>query len=132
MIIEKKIMILKIRRNSNMNINDELLWFGKSLGLFGKRDKNKTCYRMFVELLKNKGGLTSDDLAFKFNVTRATIIHHLKKLINSGIVINSGKKYFLRIDNLSDLIDELENDLKRSLEELKKSAEKIDKSINKK
>ncbi len=128
-IMEKRITLAKIRREADMNINDELLWFGQSLGLFGKRDKDKSCYRIFVELLKNKQGLTSDELGIRLKLTRATVIHHIKKLIKSGLVIKEQKKYFLRVESLRELIDEVESDINNILRELKKSADRIDKVL---
>ena len=33
-------------------IDQELQWIGSSLGLFNLRDKDKSCYRIFITLLK--------------------------------------------------------------------------------
>jgi predicted transcriptional regulator len=129
MAVENKITLVRIRRKKMMTINDELMWFGRSLGLFSSRDKNKSCYRIFVEILKNPDGLSSDELAFKLKITRATVIHHLKRLLASGIVIKQGNKYLLRVSSLTDLVDNLKEDILINLKELKKSAEKIDKLL---
>lgn len=128
--VEKSIHLVKVRRAINGSVNDELMWFGKSLGLFSSRDKNKSCYRIFVELLESSDGLTSDELAFRLKITRATVIHHLKRLLGSGLVVKEGNKYMLRVVRLSDLVDELKSDLDRILRDLKRSAEKIDKELN--
>jgi len=50
-------------------------------------------------------------------------------LIEAGIVVPEGKKYTLRTDNLSSVIDEIEKDISRTCEELKSLAEDIDKDI---
>ena len=132
MIIQKKITIIRIRRPDKKDINKELQWLGHSLGLFNMRDKDKSCYRIFLELLKatkREEPLSSDDLADKLDLTRGTVIHHLNKLMNSGIVINHRNRYSLRVDKLSILIDELKKDLERSWMELKDAAREIDKML---
>jgi len=131
-ISQQRITIINVRKPSYRNINDELQWFGTSLGLFNLRDKDKSCFRIFIELLKaarTKKGLTSDELAEKLKLTRGTVIHHLNKLMESGLVIHSKNQYLLRVDNLKALIEEVEKDIQRTTTDLKKIAEDIDKWI---
>ncbi len=130
--IRQKITIIKIRK-PKPHINEELQWFGTSLGLFNLRDKDKSCFRIFIELLKNakkEKPLTSDELAFKLNLSRGTVVHHLNKLREAGLVVYTNKGYALRVSNLKTLIDELERDLMRTCNDLKKIANDIDRKIN--
>ena len=63
-----KITINRIRKPKDHNLNDELQWFFDSLGLLGNRDRNKSCFRMVIVLLKSlrQGeGMTSDEIADK-------------------------------------------------------------------
>jgi len=129
MIIKKqKITIINFRKPAK-NLNAELQWFGKALGLFSERDKDKSCFRVFIELLKgakqNKS-FTSDELAFNLNLTRGTVVHHLNKLMESGIVVSERNKYTLRTNNLEFLIDEIQRDLNRSCDDMRKVAKEID------
>ncbi len=124
-----KITITRLRKPNSHNINQELQWFGNSLGLFGLRDKDKSCFRIFIELLKSakKGeGMSSDELAFKLHLSRGTVVHHLNKLMESGIVINRKNKYFMRVDNLKELIKVLKADIEKSFTELEDMAKEID------
>ncbi|MBW3015489.1 helix-turn-helix domain-containing protein [Candidatus Woesearchaeota archaeon] len=124
-----KITIANIRKPREHNLNSELQWFGSSLGLFGLRDKDKSCFRIFIELLKaakKKEPLTSDELAARLGLTRGTVVHHLHKLIEAGIVIPYQRRYILRVDSLQALIEELQKDILRTTEDLKKIAEEID------
>ncbi len=133
MIIHHKITIIRQTRPKQPNINRELQWFGKSLGLFKSRDKDRSCYRIFVELLKSskKGdGLTSDEIAERAELSRGTVVHHLNHLMDSGIVIRSHKKYHLRNDSLEMLIEELEKDVLRTLNNLKTIGQRIDKRLD--
>ncbi|MBT4825053.1 HTH domain-containing protein [Candidatus Woesearchaeota archaeon] len=127
-----KITIIRVRKPVQGNINHELQWLGSSLGLFGLRDKDKSCFRLFIELIKStkKGkALSSDDLANKLHLSRGTVVHHLHKLQNSGIIVSENKGYLLRVNRLKNLILEIEKDMKRTLDDMKEMADEIDKKL---
>ncbi len=129
----KKITIIRTSKPAEKDINKELQWLGVSLGLFNLRDKDKSCFRIFIELLKaakSRNPITSDELAAKLGITRGTIVHHLNKLMDSGIVVPQRKGYMLRVENLSELIGELERDVNRICEDLKIIAADIDKKMS--
>ncbi|MBT7903793.1 winged helix-turn-helix transcriptional regulator [Candidatus Woesearchaeota archaeon] len=133
-VLNQKITIINIRKPSmpKRTINDELQWFGNSLGLFNLRDKNKSCFRIFIELLKSTKkniSLSSDELAYKLNLTRGTVIHHINKLEEAGIVVSQKNRYFLRVENLEMLINELEKDVQRTISDLRSVAKEIDGKI---
>lgn len=131
--IRQRITIVSINRPSQKNINQELQWLGSSLGLFNLRDKDKSCFRVFLELLKSaKSGslLSSDDISSKLSLTRGTVIHHINRLIESGLVVHEGNTYTLRVSNLRMLIDELEKDARRTWEDLKDIAREIDEQLD--
>ncbi len=130
--IRQRITIVNIRKPTKRNVNQELQWLGSSLGLFNLRDKDKSCFRVFIELLKSAKGnqsLTSDDLAIRLSLSRGTIIHHINKLMESGFVVHEGNKYTLRVENLRSLIEEVEKDIKRACDDLKEVAKEIDESL---
>ena len=105
-----KITIIRTRAPVTKDLNRELQWVASSLGLFNLRDKDKSCFRIFLELLKstkNEETLTSDGLAERLQLSRGTVIHHLHKLEEAGIVLHEKKGYILRVSTLSALIDEL-------------------------
>lgn len=130
-VISQKITIVRIRRPVK-NINDELQWFGNSIGLFNMRDKDKSMFRIFIELLKSTKArhyLTSDEIAERLELSRGTVIHHVNKLMSAGIVVNERNRYLLRVDNLEALVDEIKTDIARTMDDLKKVAEEIDKTL---
>lgn len=129
MIIEKKIIILKTKKPIEGTINEELKWLGHSLGLFGDRDRDKSCFRLFIELLKaSKFGvsLSSDELAEQSNLSRGTVVHHLNRLMETGIVVPYRKKYVLRETHLENLMEDLRKDMENLFNEMKKTAKEID------
>ena len=129
----QKITIVQVRKPvTKQSVNENLLRFGNSLSLFNPRDKDKSCYRIFVALLKaskSTNPTSSDELAFRLNLSRGTVVHHLNKLMDSGIVVGASSGYILRVGNLKLLIDELEKDVVRTLNGLKSVAESIDEDL---
>ena len=129
---EQRITIIRIIRPRKKDINEELKWFAQSLGLFSERDKQSSLYRLFVELVKSSREnqpKTSDELAFKLQFTRATAVHHLNKLLELGIITKQQNKYSLRVNNLEVLVDELREDMKRTMDAMKKTARDIDQQL---
>lgn len=131
----QKITIIRFRKpqQDHYNVNDELQWFGQSLGLFGLRDKDRSCFRVFIELLKaakQERAISSDELAYKTSLSRGTVVHHLNKLIQAGIVIPEQKGYTLRVHQLAQLVSELERDLQEFTQELREVAERVDESLD--
>jgi DNA-binding transcriptional ArsR family regulator len=128
----KKITIIQTHRPSKQNVNDKLQWLANSLGLLNLRDKENSCFRVFIELIKSakrEESLTSDDLALRLNLTRGTIVHHLNKLKEAGLIIVQKNRYYLRVNNLKELIAEVEYDLVKTLEELKRTANELDSQL---
>jgi len=128
-ISHQKITIVNIRRPVQRNVNQDLQYLGNSLGLFNLRDKDKSCFRIFLELLKSakaKKPLDSDEIAANLKLSRGTVIHHMNKLMEAGLVVHDKNNYMLRVDNLKMLVSELEKDIHRTLEDLKEVASGID------
>ena len=129
MIVRQRITILQIRKPLRTTLNDELQWFGSSLGLFNLRDRDKSCFRVFIELLKaaKEGNpVSSDDLANRLGLTRATVLHHIDTLMEKGMVVSRGRGYMLRESNLKMLIEDIKQDITRTYDEIAKVAEDID------
>lgn len=127
-----RITLLKIRRIDDQNINHDLQWIGNSLGLFNVRDKDSSCFRIFITLVKksrNNEALTSDEIAGKLHLTRGTVVHHLTRLIDSGIVVRERKGYLLRENNLQRLVKDLHTDIESMFSELGDVAKEIDERL---
>ena len=111
------------------NINEDLQWFSDSLGLFTERDKEKSCFRIFVQLVRaarKRQILSSDELALKSNLSRGTVIHHLKKLIESSLIMQYKNGYMLKADNLETLTREIKREVDSTFEELSSIAKELD------
>ena len=128
----QRITIINISKPIEKNINRELQWLATSLGLFNLRDKDRSMFRIFIELLKSakiNTPISSDELAYRLNLSRGTVIHHVNKLMESGIVVHYKKRYILRVASLKELIVEMEKDMIRACENLKDVAKEIDEKL---
>lgn len=129
---EQRITIIRVQRPPQRNINEELQWFGTSLGLFGSRDKEKSCFRVFLELLKSAKRhhvLSSDELAMRTNLSRGTVVFHLHKLMDAGLIVPTPEGYILRVNNLQAVVEQLRKDINDSCLELLKIAKEIDEEL---
>ena len=129
----QRITIIKSQRPEARDINADLQWLGASLGLFNLRDKDKSTFRIFLELLKSskqKKPISSDDIAERLKLSRGTVVHHLNKLQEAGIIVSERSRYILREDNLELLVGDIEKDMKRACNELKQIAKEIDRFFN--
>lgn len=125
----QRITIVRIRGPEKV-LNTELQWLSESLGLFSERDKDRSCFRLFLAILQSKKPLSSDELAYKLNLSRATVIHHLSKLIASGLVVIEEDKYVLRGKNLQQTLKAMKEDVLSAYEEMEDKAKEIDKKLN--
>lgn len=128
MIEEFSITIKKIKKPKNSNLNQDIQIISQSLGLFTKRDKEKSCFRVFIEILKHKG-LTAEEITVSTNLTRATVIHHLNSLMKNGLVVKKRHRYYLRGDSLENLIKEVSKDMDRTFSDLMRLGKNIDKNL---
>lgn len=129
-----RVTIVRTESNPDAhNLNDLLLWLGASLGLFNPRDKDKSCYRIFVILLKQLKlgeGITSDDIALKTGLTRGTVVHHLNRLMDAGLVVSHRGKYALSVDNLEEVVENVRIQVNKTFDRISSVAKFIDKNLN--
>jgi len=127
----QRITIVKLKP-AEENLNKELQFLSESLGLFSQRDKERSCFRIFIEVIKAaklKKGLSSDELAFRLQLSRGTVVHHLTRLIGAGIVSVKNNKYSLREKNLELTLKKMKNDFMSAFEEVEGVASEIDKKL---
>ena len=130
--MSSKITLVRIRKTNETNVNEQLQWFGNSLGLFNLRDKDSSCFRVFITLIrtaKRNEPLTSDTIAERLRLSRGTVVHHLTKLIEAGIVVHEQEGYLLREPSLSDMVHDIKRDMEAAIEELEKVAKEIDERL---
>jgi predicted transcriptional regulator len=124
--------ILDLRIMPKVDVEQDVEWICKSFGFLETRDKEKTAARIFRELLeaaKEGEGLSSDELAVKLKLSRGTMVHHLNKLMKSGLVIHHEGRYKLRAFSLQRTVEEVKRDIIRVFENINQVAKSIDENL---
>lgn len=73
--------------------------------------------------------LPSDKIAARVGISRGTAIHHIKRLIRAGLVIQKGNHYELRELSLARTIERIKEDVCRFIEEIMEIGKSIDQSL---
>lgn len=126
-------VLIDVRRPLMKNLEEDVEWVARSFGFLETRDTAKTAAKIFAALLyaaSDDRGISSDELAEKIDVTRGAIVHHLKKMMRSGLVMFQDGTYKLRERSMRKTVEEIERDLKRVLENLVEIASNIDELLN--
>ena len=126
-------MIIDVKMPSTTDLGSDVEWFCKCFGFLESRDKEKTAGKIFkalLEVTKEGKGLSSDELAEKVGLTRGTMVHHLNKLTQSGLVIRREGRYELRGRSLQRTVREIKRDIDRIFENVEQVAEGVDKNLD--
>ena len=126
-------VILDVKMPTTTDLDSDVEWFCKCFGFLESRDKERTAAKIFRALLdvaKEGNGLSSDKLAEKVGLTRGTMVHHLNKLTQSGLVVHREGQYELRGRSLQRTVREIKRDIDRIFENMGQVAENIDKNLD--
>lgn len=129
----RKITIINVRQAPTNDVNEQLQIIGGTLGLFSLRDKDKSCFRIFITLLhslRHGHGLSSDEIALLTGLSRGTVVFHLNKLMASGIVEPDHGRYLFTFDSIEELVERVEQNVHKTLAELKDTAKGVDQQLN--
>lgn len=129
----RKLTIYRLQRPKNADINKQVMWLSGAMGLFTCRDRGKSCYRIFLELLKaakQRKSLSSDEIAYRLHLSRGAVVHHLNNLIDSGMVVAQKNKYALREASLDLLVKDLKKEMDDMFAEINSVAEDIDRMLD--
>jgi predicted transcriptional regulator len=131
--IEARYSICDIPTPLTTDKDSDVDWICKCFGFTEPRDKNKTAAKIFaalVEAIKEKGSISSDELAEKVGVTRAAVVHHLNRMMGSGLVVRRHGSYQLRMQGVESTVVEVQRDILRVFENLRKVSREIDEAMN--
>ena len=126
-----KITLINVDPPVSADINAELQWLGATLGLFGQRDKDSSCFRVFITLVRSAGDqrLSSDDIADRTKLSRGTVVHHLNRLRDAGLVIPGKQGYALSAESIHDSLHRLEEELQHMMRLMQAVAKDIDNKL---
>jgi predicted transcriptional regulator len=129
----RRIMTLSWRDRGTGDINTDLQWLCHSLGLFPVRDYNSSMYRLFIELIKDRKTdvvSSSDALAVRVGLSRGTVVHHLNKMIDSGIVIRLQEGYSLKEESVEGMVAQMRDRIEALFTDIEDVARRIDEQLS--
>ncbi len=115
-------------------IEKEMEEFCRNLGILSARDTDKTVVRVFRVLVQERRfgdkNMGSTELSNKTQLNRITVIHHLKRLNDVGVVEKQNHKYALRGNDLMGLMQEFERERLAMLARMRKMAVEFEKEFD--
>src|SRR3989344_661495 len=127
---ERQITLRKVQRPARNSLEGELDWFCQAFGI--SEEKDELGGEILKEILRHEsrgGGMRSISISRKMRVTRGGAIYHLNKLMATGLIVRRGRDYELRGGNLSESVDEVEQDMQRVFRLIRKMASEIDREL---
>jgi predicted transcriptional regulator len=130
-----KIVIRDVERPDSKKPDAMIRWFLAVFDLGDGNEANGIEAQILTEFVKAgfKGeGISSADLKLKPPAPRSTVIYHLNRLMELGILVKRGRKYFLRATDMSKVMEEIEYDMEREMQRMIDMAREFDKIMQKK
>lgn len=128
-----RVTIINVEAPENADLNAELQWLGATLGLFGRRDKDSSCFRIFITLVRaaqHEKTLSSDQIAQHCKLSRGTVVHHLNRLRDTGLIQPATQGYRLSATSMEESLNQLENELQDMISLMRAVAKDIDKKLS--
>lgn len=111
--------------------DDELESFCRHLRILSTRDMDGTVTVVFRSMLVEgrQQPVGSSELAKTTHLNRVTIIHHLQRLEQMGLVEHTQRKYKLRVSGLCEAVEQMRTEMMRSFEEAEGIARSLDREF---
>ncbi len=128
---QKTLVVRNVELPARKGFNSDFEWLCECLGLTSgeKGDLAPEIFRHVVEAEKKGRHARSIVISRKFKVTRGGAVYHLNRLIETGLIVRHGREYELRAGNLSETMDEVEEDMLRMFKRMKQIAHEMDEQL---
>lgn len=130
MSITGRIAIRQVNRPNRESMGEIIEWFCEVFDLADKDNELEPA--IFKEIVSNsmkEGGITSKELTDELDMPRSTVIYHLNRFIDTGLVVRKGRKYQLRAGDLASTIEDIQSDMLREFGRMIGLAQKMDEMI---
>jgi predicted transcriptional regulator len=128
-----RIVIHSVERPGSNNMQEIIRWFCMEFGFSNGLDDDNIAERLLEQLAeaaREKKGLTSSELKVNKDLARSTIIYHLNRFIDSGLVVKIGRQYYLRATQLARAIEEIQYDIDREMKKMTDTAKEFDRLMS--
>ena len=125
----REITFRQIERPRGKGEYEDLHWFFNSLGIGGGRDVDQIAKKVLVVLLEHhpsEEGLSVERIARTLGISTARVNHHIRKLIDAGVVYRHKRLIYIRGNSLLSMVQEIRKDALRVLDDLEVAAAELD------
>lgn len=127
-----QIILKQYNKPTKDNLEKDIEWLCHSFGLSSGRDTSFTSNRIVAEILEQAAEqkrIFSDTIADNLELSQNLINHHLRNLINSGLIVRERKQILIRGGSLKEAVKEIRKDALRILDSIELMAEEIDEEL---
>lgn len=128
----RQIIFRQIEKPRGAIGHEDLEWFFKSLGIGEGRDVDQVAQRILITLLAHQisgNGMPVERISRDLDISSSRINHHIRNLVDAGIVYRHKRQIHLRGNSLQSMVQELRKDALRVLDDLEAAAAEIDQSF---
>lgn len=132
----ERIVIRFVERPDSKDPKQVVRWFCSVFGLSNENESadsiEEQILEKFIAAAYHNQGLASSELKLKTKLARSTIIYHLNRFIDAGLLVKKGRRYYLRGSEMSKAIEEIEYDINREIKRMLDTAKELDRTIGSK
>jgi predicted transcriptional regulator len=128
----QRIELRTVEKPRDKQLDEDIQWVCDSFGLVAGRDTNQTSAKIvscLLEKFADDVGIASEFVAEDLMLSSALVNHHVRGLMDSGLVYRERKLIFLRGGSLKAAVEEMRKDANRLFDEISLMAEEIDNSV---
>ncbi|MEM4662488.1 MAG: winged helix-turn-helix transcriptional regulator [Candidatus Diapherotrites archaeon] len=119
------IRLRRVERLTDADFDKAIEYLCKALCL--EAYDTDTAKQILLELIKEKKGLSSTELAERINKSRGATINQLNRLMATGLIIKDRRRYRLRASTLFNTFIEMRDDIERIMNNMLEIARLLDK-----
>ena len=131
--MRKRIIIQDIDLPKKRHVKNDVHWICNSLGLISGRDIENTCFKIMREMLgffSEESLVSTETISKSLKIECPRINHHIRGLMESGIIYREKRKIALRGGSLSSAIEEMKRESNQMFDRLLEISKKIDKRFD--
>ncbi len=128
----KQMIFRQVERPGDRGGREDLQWFFSSLGIGEGRDVDQIAKRILITLLEHQPherGIPVERIARDLDISRSRVNHHIRNLVDAGIVYRRKRLIHIRGNSLHSMVREIRKDVLRVLDDLEEAAAEIDRSF---
>ncbi|MEZ5336318.1 MAG: ArsR family transcriptional regulator [Methanolobus sp.] len=129
----QQIILINLEKPREKKLEEDIRWFCNSFGLSSGRDTENLVTQIVLDLLQqlaeNQDRISSDIIARSIEVNQSRVNHHIRNLINSGLIYREKRGLYIRGGSLKAAVQEMRKDSERIFQELEEIAEEIDEQM---